>query len=481
MLDAKALLVSRCSSTVESIEGLRNSIGYLRLEVCADLPTTAEEVQKRGVTLVLAHLPCANDDGALTRLTWNLATSDLPIAVVALGSEYDDNRARALARAGAADYLALPMDLGKLAFLLDVLTRRWRHRPPSLANLQSSQPPELLALLQEASVGMSSILDTVRRVARQEATVLLTGETGTGKTHLARLIHNLSPRRDESFLVVDCGSLSANLIESELFGHVKGSFTGADRDRAGKLAAAGSGTLLLDEINSLPLNLQAKLLRAVDDRVFEPVGANKQQPVLARLIAASSAPLEAEVEAGRFRSDLYHRLNVIGLHLPPLRERREVVGTLAQQFLRESVQRNRPDVVGLSVGALRALENYDWPGNIRELRNIVERAVALCEGPEVITNDLPEPVRRLTDAMPPAAAARTLAASKTEAEARRIQEALKRHKNNRLRAAAELGISRMGLYKKLHKYGLFEKKGQSSESGPTDHSESSSPDHASRQ
>ena len=256
-------------------------------------------------------------------------------------------------------------------------------------------------------------------------------------------------------------------MESELFGHARGAFTGADRDRPGKLAAAAGGTLLLDEVNSLPLPLQAKLLRAVEERVFEPVGSDRPAPVRARLVAAGNAPLEAEVAAGRFRADLYYRLNVVGFHLPPLRERRGAVAALAGRFLREANSRSRPDVAGLAPEALEALSGYRWPGNVRELRNVVERAVALCAGPLVGLRDLPEAVRAAgaaADAGLPvspsalaAGAPVTLRQSKAEAEVRRISEALRKHGNNRLRAAAELGISRMGLYKKLHRYGLIEK------------------------
>jgi two-component system response regulator HydG len=211
----------------------------------------------------------------------------------------------------------------------------------------------------------------------------------------------------------------------------------------------------LDEVNSLPMPLQSKLLRAADDRLFEPVGCNRPQPLRARLLAASSAPLDREVEAGRFRADLYYRLNVVGFHLPPLRERRAAVAPLARRFLREAAERNRLPVTGVAAGALRALENYPWPGNIRELRNVVERAVALCPGTEVQEADLPEAVRAAGAARAAAAAVGSLAASKQEAEARCIEEALRRHGNNRLRAAAELGISRMALYKKLHKYDMM--------------------------
>jgi DNA-binding NtrC family response regulator len=309
----------------------------------------------------------------------------------------------------------------------------------------------------------------IRRVAPQDTTLLFTGETGTGKTRLARLVHELSSRCDEPFVVIDCGSLSPNLIESEMFGHVRGAFTGADRDRQGKLTAAGAGTLVLDEINSLPLAAQSKLLRAVEERVFEPVGSNKPLPLRARVIAVGNVALEREVEAGRFRSDLFYRLNVVGFYLPPLRERRVAIQPLARQFLTEFAGRNRPDVHDFTPAALRALEQYSWPGNIRELRNVIERAVALCAGPEVDLDDLPAPTREMAPTRPtyliPAEApistpadtlpGTTLAESREETEIRRIQEALLRHRNNRRRAALELGISRFGLYKKLHKYGLM--------------------------
>jgi DNA-binding NtrC family response regulator len=223
---------------------------------------------------------------------------------------------------------------------------------------------------------------------------------------------------------------------------------------------------LLDEINSLPLPLQAKLLRAVDERAFEPVGSNRAQPLEARLIAVSNAPLEVEVSAGRFRSDLYFRLNVVGFFLPPLRNRRLSIAPLSEQCLAEFAARNRPDVTGISAAALRALQDYPWPGNIRELRNVIERAVALCEGPLVDLADLPEVVRSPrhspvlslipseADPAPGASPSPTLAQSREMAEIEQIKAALAKHNNNRLRAAGELGISRMGLYKKLHKYGL---------------------------
>jgi DNA-binding NtrC family response regulator len=325
------------------------------------------------------------------------------------------------------------------------------------------------------SVGAGEFIDNLRRVIPQDTTLLLTGETGTGKTRLARQIHDLSPRRDEPFVIVDCGALSPHLIESEMFGHVKGAFTGADDDRPGRFLAVGRGTLVLDDINSLPPSMQGKLLRAVDDRLFEPVGSDVPQPLQARIIAVSNVPLAQEVAASRFRADLFYRLNVVVFELAPLRERTHVIARLAERFVAEFVVRNRSNVRGIRAEALAALEHYSWPGNIRELHNVIERAAALAPGVEIQKCDLPchisqahaqgketttaaagEPRRqgsnspqfRFADCM-------TLTKSKEQVEFLTITQALTKHRNNRLRAAAELGISRMALYKKLHKYGLI--------------------------
>jgi transcriptional regulator with PAS, ATPase and Fis domain len=343
---------------------------------------------------------------------------------------------------------------------------------PTSEGLGASDPDALLSGLPSE---LNGLRQQIRRVAPQETTLLLVGETGTGKTRLARLIHELSPRRDESFLVIDCGALSASLIESEMFGHVRGAFTGADRDRVGKFAAAGRGTVLLDEVNSLPLALQSRLLRAVDERVIVPVGCDRPQPIHARMIAACNVALEDEVTAGRFRADLYYRLNVVAFHLPGLRDRRSAIVPLAHKFLVEFATRNRPDIQGMTLPAVQALHAYDWPGNIRELRNVVERAVALAPGPAIDLADLPPAVQgalaqggptesatrfpaqgRPSGAAPVPPTSPTLVQTMEEAEVLRIKEALRRNHNNRLRAAKELGISRMGLYKKLRKYGLFD-------------------------
>jgi DNA-binding NtrC family response regulator len=394
----------------------------------------------------------------VTQLLWSIAATRRPCPTLVLTDQYVEHQAAALMRAGAADCLEVPVDQIKLAHLADAHTLRARfparvaRRPGAARALERDPHGDLV------TAGMEDLMGQIRRVATQDTTVLLIGETGTGKTGLARFIHDISPRRAEPFLVVDCAALSAGVIESELFGHVKGAFTGADRDRQGKLAAAGTGTVFLDEINALPLHLQAKLLRAVGERRFEPVGAVHPIAMRARLIAASNVCLEQEVAAGRFRSDLYYRLNVLGFCLPPLRERRTAIAPMAVRFLEEFAERNRLKLSGFHPEVLEALESYDWPGNVRELRNVVERMVALCETTEVGLKDLPPATRPAVRAVRGAGGRDvvTLTESREEAEIQRINEALHKHRNNRQRAAEELGISRMGLYKKLHKYGLIQ-------------------------
>jgi DNA-binding NtrC family response regulator len=432
------------------------TLDYLHLDVCAEADSACREVKRKDVVLVLAHLGSLGGVGEATKFLWAVAATRRACPTLILAEHYQEQQATALLRAGAADFLAVPPELDKLLQQIIALTLRMQlpAGDPASPAMDSADPANEQPDLITADLG--ELIGQVRRVAPQDTTLLLTGETGTGKTVIAQLIHDLSPRRALPFVVVDCATLSAGVVESELFGHVKGAFTGADRDRPGKLTAAGAGTIFLDEVNALPLTMQAKLLRAMGERRVEPVGAVQSLAVRARIIAASNVSLENEVADGRFRADLFYRLNVVRFHMPALRERPLAIAPLANRFLTDYAKRNKLPVRGFRPEVLAVVECYDWPGNIRELRNVVERAAALCEWTEIGLDDLPPhlqgivPVRR-----PVSKASAPLHRSREEAEITQIKGALQKHGNNRLRAAEELGISRMGLYKKLHKYGLI--------------------------
>jgi two-component system response regulator HydG len=463
MSPVSVLLLSSDSSLIESCHGVVASLADLRLVVQPHEDGIASYIRREAIALVLIHVAGEHEARETGRLLQAIALMQQPVAVVVLGEHHDPAQALSFLRQGAADFLSRPLDLSRLAYLTDTLTVRARYarvRPEPVPAVS----PEIARSLQAAGVG--PLAEQIHRVAPQDTTLLLGGETGTGKTRLARLIHELSPRREQPFMVINCAALAPTLMESEMFGHVRGAFTGADRERVGKFAAAGRGTLLLDDVDALPPTLQAKLLRVVEDRVFEPVGSNRSQPVEARLIAASNRLLDDEVEAGRFRSDLYYRLNVIAFHLPPLRERPHAIPELVTGFLAEIATRNGRAVPAIAADALQALESYRWPGNIRELRNVIERAVALCPGERIELRNLPESLYAAAwnPVSCPSADAEEVVDVVTDSsldrargrlEAARITEVLRKHRNNRFRAAAELGISRMTLYRKLHKYGLI--------------------------
>lgn len=448
------LLCSHNASLTKTLEGVISTLPGLALEVCSDTHSTWARLVRGGVALLCLHedAPNAAQIDQLLRRAQVLRQAP---PVITISENEDAEQELIFLQQGVTECLSRPLDLVRLAYLLDTHTVKARLglRTQREAGVVALGDEDLFLYLSDGSMGR--LMEQVRRIAPQPATILLGGETGTGKTRLARLIHELSGRARQPFLTVHCGVLSSQLIESEMFGHVRGAFTGADQTRIGKFADAGEGTLLLDDIDALPLPLQAKLLRVVDERVFEPVGSNQSQPMRARLIVASNRSLEEEVAAGRFRADLFYRLNVVGFCLPPLRERRPVIGAIATKFIGEFASATGRETPSLTPEALAALEAHDWPGNVRELRNIVERAVALSVGDAIQPDDLPDPIRGLAPAIPIISPAASLVRSKEEAERHCIAEALERSGNNRLRAAAALGISRMTLYKKLHKYGLM--------------------------
>ncbi len=295
------------------------------------------------------------------------------------------------------------------------------------------------------------VLALAETVAGTDSTVLISGESGTGKEVLARYIHSLSQRSEGPFLSINCGALPESLLESELFGHVKGSFTGAVKDKDGLLVAAGGGTFFLDEIGEMSPAIQVKLLRAIQEREVIPVGATKAVPVDARIVAATNRDLEEEITRGSFRSDLYYRLNVIQLHLPPLRERREDIPLLAERFLGSG----NGERYTLAEETLEALIEYDWPGNVRELQNALERAVVVSGGSVIRPDALPE---RVLEAPPPRLGASDLPSNPTMEVVERayILWVLDAEGGNKTRAAEVLGIDPSTLYRKLNRYGIEE-------------------------
>jgi DNA-binding NtrC family response regulator len=349
-------------------------------------------------------------------------------------------------RRGAQDFVEKPWDNDRLITVLRTQVALGQSLQRNRALEQSSRELTAAGELVAESPAMEPVLEAIERVAPSDANVLITGESGCGKGLVARLIHNRSARAARSLVVVNIGSLSETVFESEMFGHVKGAFTDARVDRVGRFELADGGTLFLDEIANIPVAQQARLLRVLEGGEFERLGSSRTQQVDVRVLAATNANLKTEIEAGRFRSDLLYRLNTIHVHLPPLRERGDDIVRLAQRFLDQHAQRHRRPVEGFADAALSALRRYRWPGNVRELSHVVERAVLMARGSKLSAADL-----RL-EAAPVSAEVKPMTLDAIEKEA--ITAALARHDGNVATAADELGVSRSALYRRMEKFGL---------------------------
>jgi two-component system response regulator AtoC len=324
----------------------------------------------------------------------------------------------------------------------------------ALAGRQVAAPS--IGIIAATSGAMENVLRTVRKIAEYKTTVLITGESGTGKELVARAIHNQSPRESGPFVAVNCGAIPESLIESELFGHKKGSFTDAIRDKRGLFAEASGGTLFLDEIGELPLGPQVKLLRVLQEQMVRAVGDVVDEKVDVRVVAATVRDLAAEVKAGRFREDLFYRLNVIQVALPPLRERREDIPLLVDHFVRRTNGRLGTSIEGVSAEAMKRLLDYGWPGNVRELENTIERAMVLADGQRIELEGLPEKLRAGQDRIREALHSGELSIKKTTRiiEEELIRRALQKTQGNRTNASKLLEISHRALLYKIKEFGI---------------------------
>ena len=373
------------------------------------------------------------------------------VAVIIMTAYGTIETAVAAIKGGAADYLTKPLNLDELLHRIAQVRERQRLIMENRELREALQERHRVEGIIGESGRMQEVLSLVRRVAGSDATILIQGESGTGKELIARAIHYASPRAGAPLVSVNCAALPETLLESELFGHEKGAFTGAVAARKGRFELADGGSLFLDEIGDLPLHLQVKLLRVLQEREFERVGSSRPVAVNVRLLAATHRDLEALVRAGRFRDDLYYRINVVSISLPPLRERREDIPLLLDHFVEKFSRRNGKRIGGLTREAREALLRYDYPGNVRELENLVERAVILTRDEVIGLEDLPLGVKEREGET---SGETSLTVLVEGLERRMIREALARADGVQTQAAEILGISERVLRYKLKKYGL---------------------------
>ncbi|MFP4380163.1 MAG: sigma-54-dependent transcriptional regulator [Candidatus Sumerlaeia bacterium] len=444
---------------VDDDEGARLSL--VRILESADYfcetATNGEEaldmIEEHDYDLVLSDLRMPKMDG-IALLTAMASQDNMP-AIIVVTAHGEMKLAIEATRLGAYDFLIKPIDR---QHLLLAAARALEHQRLLFLNRRLSRqlahPPTFEHLVGKSPV-MLELFRDIAQIAPSEAIILITGESGTGKEQIAKAIHNRSKRKDSRFNVVDCSAIPENLVESVLFGHKRGAFTGANRDQAGLLGYSDGGTVFFDEIGELPIHLQAKLLRVIQERSFIPVGSQEPVSVDIRILAATNRDLKEEIKAGNFREDLYYRLNVVPIHLPPLRERREDIAALAYHFLDEFSE-TKTHITGISPEAMGSLENYKWPGNVRELRNAIERAVSLSTSDQIEREDLPEPIRK--EAPTPVENSSIQNESKLETYEKFRQKSdrdylsrLMMHVGGNVSKGAELaGVSRKVMYKLLN-------------------------------
>ncbi len=436
------------------LEALLGKWGY-RVQSAANGVQAVEKVREGPFDAVLMDIRMPDMDGITALKGIKSYNPAVPVVLMTAYSAVE-SAVEAL-KSGAYDYLIKPLDFDVLKL---TLSRTLEHSRLKAENSQLRAESRSRAIVGN-SPAIRRMQEMIETVAPSDATVLIIGKSGTGKVLVARSIHQLSSRADGPWVAVNCAALSENLLESELFGHEKGAFTGADKRREGRFLQASGGTLFLDEIGEIPLQMQVKLLRALQQREIQRVGSDETISVDVRIVAATNRDLAEEIRAGRFREDLYYRLNVVSIMVPSLAERREDIPLLAQHFLHIHGERNRKDVKGFTPLAMDMLLRYDWPGNVRELENAVERAVVLLFGQYVSERELPQavvesyrPPQEISAPLPDGGGGPDEPRTLEDVERDFIIRTVRECGDNKSEAAKRLGISRKTLHTKLKSYGL---------------------------
>ena len=451
---ARILLVEDEASARAAVRSLLEGAGY-SVEEAVDGQTAIERATEACPDVVVTDLRMPRMDGMELLRRLRAQDPELPVIVVTASQDLGD--AVAAMRAGASDFLTKPLDFDALEMIIErALERREVHaEAENLRRQIDERDAQGMQGLTGTSATMQKVYRLAKQVAGSRATVLITGESGTGKGELARAIHHLSPRSRGPFVALHCAALVETLLESELFGHERGAFTGADRRRIGRFEQADGGTLFLDEIGDIPAQTQVKLLQVLQERSFVRVGGTDLVKVDVRLLAATNRDLETAVREGRFREDLYYRLNVVRIEMPPLRLRGGDAVLLANQFLRRFARENKKRVDGFTERALTKISQYSWPGNVRALENAIERAVVLCEGTRVDEGDLP-----FLGGSEAFGGVRIPGATMADIERFAIESTLAATGGSTAKTAEILDVSVRTIQYRLHEYGISPKRSE---------------------